>query len=219
MRREDRDEKIDLNLDEEPIAPSPLENLAAPLPESRPEAGGEDKPPAEQRALPEFSTQALVAQFAKLQAEKDDLKGTLVRRQADFENYRKRIERERREDSSRAIGIAVESLLPVLDAFERALAAAPAANEAAYEEHRKGFELIYRQLVDGLARLGLEPIAAEDQPFDPHLHQAVERIESADYPDGTVVAELQRGYKFRERLLRPAMVRVSSRPAGTGDGA
>src|ERR1700674_664564 len=115
-----------------------------------------------------------------LQAEKDELMQTLVRRQADFENYRKRIERERQEDRRHGTGRLIEDLLPVLDAFERAI---KAHDDPAYEEYLKGLELIYRQLWDTLARHGLERIAAAGKPFDPHYHQAIERVESDEYPD------------------------------------
>jgi molecular chaperone GrpE len=156
------------------------------------------------------SEAALSEQERKLIAEMDDLKNTLVRRQADFENYRKRVEREREQDRHRGIESLVEALLPVLDGFERALAQ---HGDAAYEEHRKGFELIERQLRDILAKRGLEEIDAEGREFDPHLHHAVERVESANHPDGTVLAVLQAGYRFHDRVLRPAMVRVAMRPA------
>ncbi len=143
---------------------------------------------------------------ARLQAEKDELMQTLVRRQADFENYRKRIERERQEDRRHGIGRLIEDLLPVLDAFERAI---KAHDDPAYEEYLKGLELIYRQLWDTLARHGLERIAAAGKPFDPHYHQAIERVESDEYPDGTVVDVLQDGFIFHGRVVRPSIVRVS----------
>lgn len=143
---------------------------------------------------------------ARLQAEKDELMQTLVRRQADFENYRKRIERERQEDRRHGTGRLIEELLPVLDAFERAI---KAHDDPAYEEYLKGLELIYRQLWDTLARHGLERIAAAGKPFDPHYHQAIERVESDEYPDGTVVEVLQDGFIFHGRVVRPSIVRVS----------
>jgi molecular chaperone GrpE len=143
---------------------------------------------------------------ARLQAEKDELMQTLVRRQADFENYRKRIERERQEDRRHGTGRLIEELLPVLDAFERAI---KAHDDPAYEEYLKGLELIYRQLWDTLARHGLERIAATGKPFDPHYHQAIERVESDEYPDGTVVEVLQDGFIFHGRVVRPSIVRVS----------
>ncbi len=153
---------------------------------------------------------ALAEQLAAAQAEKEELRQTLIRRQADFENYRKRVERERVEQAHRGAARLIESLLPVLDAFERALAA---HDDPAYDEFRKGFELIYRQLWDALERQGLERIDAEGKTFDPHLHQAIERVESEAHEDGTVLGVLQPGYRLRDRVLRPATVRVAVRPS------
>ena len=153
---------------------------------------------------------ALADRLAAVQAEKEELRQTLVRRQADFENYRKRIERERLEEAQRVVARLIEGLLPVLDAFERALAA---HDDPAYEDYRKGFELIYRQLRDALERQGLNRIEAEGKTFDPHLHHAVERVESEDYEDGEVLEVLQPGYRLRDKVLRPATVRVAVHPA------
>lgn len=143
---------------------------------------------------------------AKLLSELDDLRQTLLRRQADFENYRKRIEKERTEDSRRATARVIEGLIPVIDGFEHALAA---HREKEYEVYRRGFELIYRQLVDNLAKLGVERIDPLGKQFDPHLHQAMDRLETADHEDGTIVQVFQPGYVFHGRVLRPAMVRVA----------
>jgi molecular chaperone GrpE len=151
--------------------------------------------------------------LVRLQMEKDELAGkysAAVRQLADLDNARKRIERERREDTARITVHVIEPLLPVLDAFERALAA---HSDPAYEDYRKGFELIYRQLLEALGRFGVERIEAVGRPFDPHVHQAVERVESSEHEDGTVVEDLRHGYKLRERVLRPALVRVAFRPA------
>src|SRR6202040_4427200 len=117
------------------------------------------------------------SQVKKLSADLADLQQTLLRRQADFENYRKRIEKERAEDSKRATARVVESLIPIVDGFEHALAA---HREPAYDNYRKGFELIYKQLLDNLAKLGVERVEPVGQRFDPHLHQAVERTETDD---------------------------------------
>ena len=149
---------------------------------------------------------SLAERVARLQTEKDELMQTLVRRQADFENYRKRVERERQEDRRHGIGRLIEDLLPVLDAFERAL---KAHDDPAYEEYRKGLELIYRQLWDTLARHGLERIVASGKPFDPYYHQAIERVESAEHPEGTILDVLQDGFLFHGRVVRPSVVRVS----------
>lgn len=205
MPKEDP-EKIDLNLDEQTVDEGP-EDVAAAAAEAMRDAAR-----AAGRKLPEApagdAATAVATQLAKLQAEKDELRATMVRRQADFENYKKRVERERAEDRSRATSVIIEQILPVLDGFERALAAHA---DPAYEEYRKGFELIYRQLLDVLVRYGLEPIEAVGHPFDPHLHHAVERVESTEHEDGMVIEEHQKGYLFRERVLRPSMVRVSYR--------
>jgi molecular chaperone GrpE len=146
------------------------------------------------------------AEVAKLSADLQDLQQTLLRRQADFENYRKRIERERAEDSKRYTARVIEALIPIVDGFEHALAA---HREAEYENYRKGFELIYKQLRDNLAKLGVERVEPLDQRFDPHMHQAMDRTETAEAEDGTILQVYQPGYVFHGRVLRPAMVRVA----------
>src|SRR5499433_705207 len=138
------------------------------------------------------------ADVAKLTADLDDLRQTLLRRQADFENYRKRIERERTEDSKRATARVVEALIPIVDGFEHALAA---HREAEYENYRKGFELIYKQLLDNIAKLGVERLDPVGKPFDPHLHQAVDREETGEHKDGTILQVFQPGYVFHGRVL------------------
>jgi molecular chaperone GrpE len=148
-------------------------------------------------------------QLQKLLTEKQDLMNTLVRRQADFENYRKRVEKERGQDRQRATESLIEHLLPVLDAFDRALAQ---SSDVAYLEYRKGFELIRRQLWETLAKQGLVRIDALDQEFNPHFHHAIERVETTEHADGIVIGELQPGYLLHGRVLRPAMVRVATEP-------
>lgn len=149
------------------------------------------------------------AEMAKLTADLDELKQTLLRRQADFDNYRKRIEKERFEDSKRATARVIEGLIPVIDGFEHALAA---HREAEYENYRKGFELIYKQLLENLTRLGVERIEPVGKLFDPHLHQAMDRAETSDLADGTILQVFQPGYVYHGRVLRPAMVRVAVHP-------
>ncbi len=149
------------------------------------------------------------AEMSKLTADLEELRQTLLRRQADFDNYRKRIEKERFEDAKRATARLVEGLIPVIDGFEHALAA---HREAEYENYRKGFELIYKQLLDHLAKLGVERLDPVGKPFDPHLHQAVDRAETKDLDDGTILQVFQPGYVFHGRVLRPAMVRVAVHP-------
>jgi molecular chaperone GrpE len=150
------------------------------------------------------------ADVAKLATDLEDLRQTLLRRQADFDNYKKRIEKERAEDSKRTAARLIEALIPTIDGFEQALAA---HREAEYENYRRGFELIYKQLLDNLTRLGAERIDPTGKPFDPHMHQAMDRTETTEHPDGTVLQVFQPGYLFHGRVLRPAMVRVAVYPA------
>jgi len=169
----------------------------------------EPRPAASEASAESGSTVALAEQVQKLLGEKQELMDTLIRRQADFENYRKRVEKERHQDRHRGVEALIERLLPVLDAFDRALAE---SSDSAYLEYRKGFELIRRQLWETLAKQGLVRIDAVSQEFNPHLHHAIERVESTEHAEGIVVAELQPGYTFHDRVIRPAMVRVAYAP-------
>lgn len=163
---------------------------------------------AEAKAVAADSAKA-DAEMAKLASDLEELRQTLLRRQADFDNYRKRVEKERSEDSKRATARVIEGLIPIIDGFENALAA---HREAEYENYRKGFELIYKQLLDNVTRLGAERIDPAGKPFDPHLHQAVDRAETTEHADGTILQVFQPGYVFHGRVLRPAMVRVAVHP-------
>jgi molecular chaperone GrpE len=164
--------------------------------------GDEDLPAAP--AAAESVEADLVQKYA---AEKKDLTNTLVRLQADFDNYRKRIEKERGQERYRGIELVVESLLPVLDGFDRALAA---DNDPGYAQYRKGFDLIRRQLWDSLVKQGVQRIESVGKEFDPNVHHAIEQMASAEHSEGTVLEEMQPGYMFHGRVLRPAMVRVSA---------
>ena len=149
------------------------------------------------------------AEMARLGTDLEELRQTLLRRQADFDNYRKRIEKERFEDSKRATARVIEGLIPVIDGFEQALAA---HREAEYDNYRKGFELIYKQFLENVTKLGAERIDPVGKFFDPHLHQAVDRSETTDHEDGTILQVFQPGYVYHGRVLRPAMVRVAVHP-------
>src|ERR1700687_4036729 len=149
------------------------------------------------------------AELAKVTADLEELRQTLLRRQADFDNYRKRIEKERFEDAKRATARVIQGLIPVIDGFEHALAA---HRESEYDNYRKGFELIYKQLLENLTKLGAERIDPVGKSFDPHLHQAVDRAETKDHADGAILQVFQPGYMFHGRVLRPAMVRVAVHP-------
>lgn len=154
------------------------------------------------------------AELKRVEAAHSELKETLARRQADFENYRKRIERERGDTYNRVVGDVVGKLLPVLDNLRRALDAEASMQAAESDEFRhflQGVELIDKQLRDVLEGLGLEPVEAVGQPFDPHIHEAVATVSSEDYEPDTVVQELVRGYRLGEKLLRPAIVKVTTR--------
>jgi molecular chaperone GrpE len=167
---------------------------------------------AQERAAertPDAGTESAPDELSKLLAEKRELMDTLVRRQADFENYRKRVEKERQQDRHRGVESLVEHILPVLDTFDRALAG---QSEGASAEYRKGFELIRRQLWEALAKQGLSRIESVGQEFNPHFHHAIESVETSEYADGIVISEMQPGYLFHDRVLRPAMVRVASAP-------
>lgn len=181
----------------------------------RDQSGSDPEQSDEARAVAADSAHA-EAEVAKLASDLNELRQTLQRRQADFENYRKRIEKERAEDTKRATARLIEALIPAIDGFEHALAA---HREAEYENYRKGFELIYKQLLDNLARLGAERIEPLGKPFDPHLHQAMDRMETTDQEDGTIVQVYQPGYVFHGRVLRPAMVRVAVNPATASKNA
>jgi molecular chaperone GrpE len=147
-------------------------------------------------------------ELQKLRAERDTLLDRLARLQAEFENARKRAAREQQEFRDFATADAIKTLLPAIDSFERALR----APETQASDFRSGVELIYKQLQDALTKLGVRPVPATGQPFDPHVHEAIEMVETEDVPDHQVMDELQRGYKLKDRLLRPAMVRVAQNP-------
>lgn len=149
----------------------------------------------------------LVAERDRAIKEKNELQELLQRRQAEFDNFRRRSERERTEVFEFASMDAVKALLPILDDFERALKV-----EGADKEYARGMELIYQRLFEGLKKLGLEPISGEVPVFNPHIHHAVEMVDTKDHPDQTILEEYQRGYYFKGRLLRPAMVKVAVNP-------
>jgi len=153
------------------------------------------------------ASENLGTELQRLRAERDSLLDRLARAQAEFENARRRASKEQQEFRDYAAVDVIKSLLPVIDSVERALRAKSDASE-----FRGGIELIYKQLQDALAKLGVRPVPAVGEPFDPHFHEAIEMVETADAADHEVLEELQRGYKFKDRLLRPAMVKVANNP-------
>jgi len=156
---------------------------------------------------PEAQIAALTAERDQLAAEKADLKDRLLRALADFDNFRRRAERDRSEYVQFAAMEIVRDLIPILDDFRRAVKV-----ETADKEYAKGIELIDQRLFETLKKAGLEPIEAAGKAFDPNLHQAVDRAQSEELPDQTVLEEYQSGYNFKGKLLRPAMVKVAVRP-------
>lgn len=165
-----------------------------------------EQPPADADTPIDVLAQ-LCAERDSIKADREELKELLLRRQAEFDNFRKRTERERSEYLQYASMEAVRDLLPVLDDFDRALKA-----ESGNADYAKGVEMIYGRMYEAFKKLGLEPIESVGQPFDPHLHQAIERVETADAPDNAVLGEFQRGYHFKGKLLRPSMVKVAVKP-------
>jgi molecular chaperone GrpE len=157
---------------------------------------------------PPSTIEALTAERDRLAAEKAELQDQVLRGQAEFQNFRKRVEKERLEFAEYSSTEAVRALLPIVDDFERALKV-----ESADREFRKGMQLILQRLYESLKKLGLEPMESVGQSFDPHIHHAVEMVETDQAPDHTILDEYQRGYKFKGRLLRPAMVKVAVAPA------
>jgi molecular chaperone GrpE len=169
-------------------------------------AAGEDAPQAAAGAAVAGSDEA-----SELQRQRDEFYDLLLRKSAEFDNYRKRIERERREWTDGAAADVIRELLPVLDDFERALSTPldAGAGPAAVARYRDGVDLIRRQLTEVLRRHGVEPFDAVGRDFDPEWHEAVTTEPVDGHRDGEITAELRRGYRIGQRLLRPAMVKVA----------
>jgi molecular chaperone GrpE len=145
-------------------------------------------------------------EVADLQRERDEYYDRLLRKTAEFDNYRRRVDRQRREQTDQSIVDLLQELLLVVDDFDLALTVEPGEGAAAY---RKGFELIYGKLQDLLRKYGVQPIEALGADFDPNLHQAVIHEPSPEHREGEVIGELRKGYTIGDRLLRPAMVKVA----------
>jgi molecular chaperone GrpE len=174
--------------------------------------GEEEDTPASVAAKPVevIGPGATASETEKLKAERDALLDRLARLQAEFDNARKRAVREQQEFREFAAAEVIKKFLPTLDSFERALKAAGSDST----DFRNGIELIYRQFQDALQKIGVQPILSMGQPFDPRLHEAIEMVDTTEVPDHHVLDELQRGYKYKDRLLRPAMVRVARNTRG-----
>lgn len=166
----------------------------------------EDDQPRDRESAPADPSEQPDTPLDALRKEKDALQDRLLRAAADFDNYRKRIERERRELVDYAATELIAEVLPILDDLELALSQPDAPEVAAY---RQGVELVHRKMLDLLKKRGVTQIAAAGEKFDPNVHEAVVHELSEEHEEGTVTGELRRGYMLRDRLLRPAMVKVA----------
>jgi molecular chaperone GrpE len=193
-------DKINARSENEAALTAVEHQLAAPDDASEETSGQEQMPSQESPATP--------VSLEKMKAERDALLDRFARSQAEFENTRKRLAKEQDEFKDRALVEAMNSLLPILDSFDWALAT-PHQN---VEEFRSGINLIRKQLQNALGKLGLRPIPAKGEPFDPRLHEAVEVVNTTAAQDNHVLEDLRRGYKLKDHLLRPAMVLVARNP-------
>lgn len=181
----------------QPPEDQPARATGAEVPQS-PSVAEEPAVPVEQPSREDYD---------QLKGERDQLLDRLARLQAEFENARKRAERERLEFRDYATGSVVEQFLPVLDNFSLALTSGGSA-----EQLQSGVALIVKQMEDILRQLQVSPVPTVGEPFDPHMHEALGSVDRDDIPDQYVAEEIRRGYRIRERLLRPALVRVAHNP-------
>jgi molecular chaperone GrpE len=181
------------------------ENLQQENAQAQQEAAEEEQPNAKQGQNDELA--AANAKIAELEAKIKEMENRYLRLYADFENFRRRTRQEMEAAEKYRAQSLVSDLLPALDNFERALKI-EAENEQA-KSILQGMEMVYRSVLDALKKEGVEAIEAVGKPFDPHLHQAVMQVEDSSYEPNTVVEEFQKGYKLKDRVIRPAMVKVS----------
>ncbi len=172
-----------------------------------PPAESDDASPSGEQAAAKDAA-SLEAELEKVRAERAAYLDRAARLQAEFDNFRKRNAKEQQEYREYALAEALRQLLPILDSLDRAVK----TDAASLQDFQSGIELIDKQFHDALAKLGVQPIATEGAAFDPNLHQAVQMVDTDDAEDNHVLDELQRGYKLKDRLLRPAMVRVARNP-------
>ena len=177
--------------------------------EAIPNTEASPESPTESAGKPALPEESVITQeeFDRLKAERDSLLDRLARLQAEFDNARKREARERTEFRDYAVANAVEQFLPVLDNFQLAL-----KSNGTVEQLRAGVELIVKQMEEALRSLNVQPVEAVGAEFDPRVHEALEMVEKPDLADHQVFDEVRRGYRIKERLLRPALVRVASNP-------
>ncbi|WCN38727.1 nucleotide exchange factor GrpE [Aneurinibacillus uraniidurans] len=151
---------------------------------------------------------SLEAQIAQLQAEKDEMYNKLLRAQADLQNFRTRVNKEKEQMLTYSSQRVIEALLPVVDNFERAITASHGTGDT--EALAQGVEMVFRQLQQVLEQESVTTVPGVGSPFDPNMHQAVMQEESSEYESGIIIEEFQKGYKLKDRIIRPSMVKVSS---------
>jgi molecular chaperone GrpE len=198
--------QADINIEQ------PEETLEHELPPADPNDGFDEKrttaePQDASRGPAAVAEAPAESELQKLQAERTSLMDRMARLQAEFDNYRKRAAKENADFRDYAVADAARSLLPVVDNFSLALK----NTSAKPEDFRTGVELIHKQLQDVLQKLNVQRVLAQGQPFDPRVHEAIEMVETDEAPDNHVLEELQSGYRIKDRLLRPAMVRVAKK--------
>lgn len=203
--------------DQMPDTPNPAEkqpDQKSPASETVPEENAAETT-AETEGGPEAEIVSLKEQLAVKTAEAEDCLGRLQRMQADFDNFRKRWRREQEEIGRYAAERVIVALLPVLDDFDRALAAGKQTGEA--PGLLEGVAMIVHQLQEVLGKEGLAPIEAVGQPFDPYYHDAVMQVETTDYETNTVIEELRKGYRLGDKIIRPSLVKVAQYISGSGN--
>jgi molecular chaperone GrpE len=202
--------------DPEPAPPKANPAKAEPVDGSGPVPGehqGAQDTPVDEQMVPAALTPEQIEELKSKAAKADENWDRLLRTMADLENFKKRAVRERQEAIKFANVALLEKLIPALDNFDMALAAANNAEGNPVESLKTGIRMIHSQLKKALAEAGLEEIDAANQPFNPNLHEAVSQEESAEVPEGQVIRQLRKGYKLRDRLIRPAGVVVARKPA------
>ncbi|MET3940679.1 molecular chaperone GrpE [Paenibacillus sp. PvP094] len=188
------------------------QSFAAEEQEQQETTAAESQEPVNEAGAAEAQAEEMADQgqdeLGRLKAEVEETQQRFVRAQADFDNFRRRTQKEKEELAKYASMKLVTELVPVIDNFERAMATVPEGTES--ESFSKGIQMIFRQLETVLNNEGLTAMDTVGQPFNPEFHQAIMQVESDEYEEGTVVEEVQKGYMLKDKVLRPAMVKVSS---------
>jgi molecular chaperone GrpE len=202
------------HMNETTQSPDDLEESDSALPTGRPGDDAGQGPELGGGTPVQSSTKAIFQEILNLKKERDELRDQALRVRAEFANFQKRSKQQADADRVYAVGSLARDLLDPLDNFERANDALRAAGDGGISS---GLDMVRKQLIEILAKHGIEPIAALGRPFDPNLHDAILQQPSVDHPEGTIVAELGKGYKIGDRVLRPTKVAVSVKPRADSD--